>query len=257
MPSGGDGRPVTYLLLSDIHANLEALEAVLQADLALPPPDAVILLGDLVGYGPDPRAVIRRLRGLPGPLLAIRGNHDRVAAGIDRGAGFNEDALAAARWTREALDPADRRWLALLPRGPLALPGGELAVHGSPQDEDHYLFSAGSIRLAFDAVTAPLIFCGHTHQPLAAVLEDGRCTVNPLPRPGQDLVLVPGQRLLYNPGSVGQPRDGDPRASHARYEAATGRLTCFRVAYDCRPTVRKMRAAGLPETLCRRLAAGR
>ena len=88
----------TYLLLSDIHANLEALEAVLDADRALPPPDAALVLGDLVGYGPDPAAVIHRIRELPGPLLIIRGNHDRVVAGIDSGAGFNEEARSAARW---------------------------------------------------------------------------------------------------------------------------------------------------------------
>jgi diadenosine tetraphosphatase ApaH/serine/threonine PP2A family protein phosphatase len=247
----------TYLLLSDIHANLEALEAVLEADRVLPPPDAVLLLGDVVGYGPDPAAVIDRLRNLPWILMAIRGNHDRVVAGIDDGTGFNGDALTAARWARTAIGADDRRWLATLPRGPLTLPGGELAVHGSPLDEDHFLFSAESIRLAFDSHPAGLIFCGHTHHPRAAVLDGHRCTVTPLQRPKEELSVVPGQRLLFNPGSVGQPRDGDPRASYARYDAAAGRITLLRVAYDYRPTVRKMHDAGLPDPLCRRLAAGR
>ncbi len=248
---------MNYLLLSDIHANLEALEAVLNADGALPPPDAVLVLGDLVGYGPDPAAVIHRIRQLAGPLLVIRGNHDRVVAGIDSGAGFNEDALAAACWSREALSPDDRSWLAMLPRGPLALADGEVAAHGSPLDEDQYLYSAGDIRLAFDTVPAPVIFCGHTHQPLAAVLEEGRCTVRLLRRPKEELVRRPGQRLLFNPGSVGQPRDGDPRAAFARYDSESGRITFLRVAYDYRPTVRRMQETGLPDFLSRRLAAGR
>jgi diadenosine tetraphosphatase ApaH/serine/threonine PP2A family protein phosphatase len=248
---------VNYLLLSDIHANLEALEAVLDADGTLPPPDAVLVLGDLVGYGPDPAAVIHRIRQLAGPLLVIRGNHDRVVAGIDSGVGFNEDARSAARWSREAMSPDDQSWLAMLPRGPLALTGGEVAAHGSPLDEDQYLYSAGDIRQAFGSVPAPVIFCGHTHQPLAAVLEEGRCTVRLLLRPKEELVRRPGQRLLFNPGSVGQPRDGDPRAAFARYDSESGRITFLRVAYDYRPTVRRMREAGLPDFLSRRLAAGR
>lgn len=247
----------TYLLLSDIHANLEALEAVLETDRMLPPPDAVLVLGDLVGYGPDPAAVISRIRQLPGPLLIIRGNHDRVVAGIDSAAGFNEDARAAASWSRGALSPEDLAWLSMLPRGPLILDRGEVAVHGSPLDEDQYLYSAGPIRQAFDTVPAPLIFCGHTHQPLAAVMEEGRCTVQPLRRPKEELLCRSGRRLLFNPGSVGQPRDGDPRAAYARYHTDTGRITFFRVAYDYRPTVRKMHDAGLPDFLSRRLAAGR
>jgi diadenosine tetraphosphatase ApaH/serine/threonine PP2A family protein phosphatase len=248
---------VKYLLFSDIHANLEALEAVLEADRALPPPDAVLVLGDLVGYGPDPAAVISRIRKLSGPRMIIRGNHDRVVAGIDSGSGFNEDARAAANWSRGALSAEDQAWLAMLPQGPLILDRGEVAVHGSPLDEDQYLYSASLIRLAFDTVPAPLIFCGHTHQPLAAVMEDGRCTVRPLRRPREELLCASGRRLLFNPGSVGQPRDGDPRAAYARYDSETGRITFLRVAYDYRPTVGKMHNAGLPDFLSRRLASGR
>jgi len=247
----------TYLLLSDIHANIEALEAVLDANLAFPPPEAVLVLGDLVGYGPDPAAVIARVRSLPCPLKVIRGNHDRVVAGIDAGTTFNDNARAAAVWSRSILSPEDLSWLAMLPEGPLTLEQGEVAAHGSPLDEDEYLATSGPIRLTLESTPAPVVFCGHTHLPLTAVLEEGRCTVTPLRRPKEDLVRLAGQRLLFNPGSVGQPRDGDPRAAFARYDSETGRITFLRVAYDCRPTVRKMQAAGLPGFLSRRLAAGR
>jgi diadenosine tetraphosphatase ApaH/serine/threonine PP2A family protein phosphatase len=246
-----------HLLLSDIHANVEALEAVLDADSSLPPPDAVLVLGDLVGYGPDPAAVIQRIRSFPVPLRVIRGNHDRVVAGIDAGDTFNENARLAARWSRSVLTPGDLSWLAMLPEGPLTLEGGEVAAHGSPIDEDEYLNTSRSIRLAFQSVPASVLFCGHTHLPLVAVLEAERCTVTPLRRPKEALVLRPGQQLLFNPGSVGQPRDGDPRAAYARYDSEQGRMTLFRVAYDFRPTIRKMVEAGLPGLLSRRLAAGR
>lgn len=246
-----------YLLLSDIHANLEALEAVLEADGALPPPDTVLVLGDLVGYGPDPAAVIRRIRSLPVPAMRIiRGNHDRVAAGIDPGRGFNDQARQAARWTRERLDSGTREWLAMLPEGPLTHPGGVVAAHGSPLDEDDYLHTPARIRLVMELVSAPLILCGHTHLPMAGLMADGKLTVGPLQRPREDLACGPGRRLFFNPGSVGQPRDGDPRAAHARYDSGAGRITFYRTAYDYRPTVRKMREAGLPDALCRRLAAG-
>lgn len=248
---------MNYLLISDIHANLEALDAVLDADRAIPPPDAVLVLGDLVGYGPDPAAVISRIRAVPQPLIVLRGNHDRVVAGIEPGHGFNENARAAAYWSREKLDHQDQTWLAMLPEGPLTLDGGEVAAHGSPLDEDQYLNSADLIRMAFDIVPASMIFCGHTHMPLVAELEEGRCTVRALRRPKEEFVPRPGQRLLFNPGSVGQPRDGDPRAAFARYDSDSGRITFLRVAYDYRPTVRKMQEAGLPDSLSQRLAAGR
>lgn len=248
---------MNYLLLSDIHANLEALEAVLEADRSFPQPDAVLVLGDLVGYGPDPAAVLTRLRSLPGPLQVIRGNHDRVVAGIDAGDTFNENARLAARWSRSVLTAADHSWLAMLPKGPLTLEGGEVAAHGSPLDEDDYLNTSGSIRQALQSLSAPILFCGHTHLPLVAVLEAEQCSVTPLRRPKEALVRRSGQRLLFNPGSVGQPRDGDPRAAFARYDSEQGRMTLFRVAYDFGPTIRKMNEAGLPGLLSRRLAAGR
>jgi diadenosine tetraphosphatase ApaH/serine/threonine PP2A family protein phosphatase len=180
-----------------------------------------------------------------------------VVAGIDAGDTFNDHALAAARWAHSVLSPEQRAWLAMLPEGPLILERGELAAHGSPLGEDDYLTTSGPIRLIFEAVSAPMIFCGHTHLPLAARLEQDRCTVTPLRQPKEDLIRRAGQRLLFNPGSVGQPRDGDPSAAFARYDSETGRIAFRRVAYDCRPTVRKMHQAGLPDFLSRRLAAGR
>ena len=153
-----------YLVLSDIHANLEALDTV----LAAAPPDSydrVLVLGDLVGYGADPNAVIDRVRALD-PLAVIRGNHDKAACGLDDGSSFNQIARFAAAWTGDALTPPNRQYLYDLPAGPVLIDEGVEICHGSPFDEDHYIFDGNDARRALDASRRTLCLFGHTHLPV-------------------------------------------------------------------------------------------
>ena len=185
-----------HLVLSDIHANLEALDACL-ADAEVRGYDDVVVLGDVVGYGADPNAVVDRVRDLE-PIALVRGNHDKVSVGLESADGFNAVARAAARWTTDALTPHNRGWVAALPRGPLTVDDDIQICHGSPVDEDEYIF-----------------------------------------------------------GSVGQPRDGDPRAAYAIVDAPAGRIEMVRLQYPVQAAQDKIRRAGLPDPLADRLASGR
>ena len=243
-----------YLVLSDIHANLEALEAVL-ADAA--DFDHTLVLGDLIGYGADPNAVVDRLRGL-GQTTFIRGNHDKVGTGLDSVSGFNHLARMAIQWTAATLTGVNRSWVAALPRGPLAIDEMVEICHGSPFDEDVYIFDELDVRQAFTAATRPLCLFGHTHVPAAARMSDG--TFEPLGTPHgtrYELVLAPDSRYLVNCGAVGQPRDSDPRAAYGIVDTGARTLTVARVQYDIAATQAKILAAGLPEVLAQRLAIGR
>ena len=153
-----------YLILSDIHANIDALETVLAAAPA-DTWDRVIVLGDLVGYGAEPNAVIDRILALD-PLMVIRGNHDKAACGIDDGSSFNTVARTAAHWTLGALTPANREYLRLLPQGPVVIDERIEICHGAPFDEDHYIFDADDATRALDTDTRPLCLFGHTHLPV-------------------------------------------------------------------------------------------
>ncbi len=245
-----------YLVLSDIHANLEALEAVLEA-APRGEFDRLLVLGDVVGYGADPNAVVDRVRALA-PDAIIRGNHDKVAAGVEPADGFNQVARYAALWTFDALTDDNRAWLTNLPAGPLVVDDVEMC-HGSPDDEDEYIFEHVDAVEALRAMSRPLCFFGHTHVPIGYWLSmDG---FDVLVAPGTEsrvsIPIEPGRRYLINPGSVGQPRDGDPRAAFAVYEADRREVVLYRVPYDIERTQAKIQAAGLPEGLARRLAAGK
>jgi len=250
------------LLLSDVHSNIEALGRALASAAALGY-ERVLALGDLVGYGPDPGATIVAVRALPG-LLAVRGNHDRVAAGLEDGGEFNHAARAAALWTRAGLRREERDFLAGLPEGPRPFADGGLLCHGSPLDEDQYLLDAGQAGRCFAALPFDLCFYGHTHLPGAFILEEGRVRFQPasgggtLPAAGGGTVLAlqPGRRYLINPGSVGQPRDRDPRGGFALYDDAERTVTFHRFAYPAEDTRRKILAAGLPSWLGDRLLLG-
>jgi len=246
-----------YLVLSDIHSNLEALEAVLQAADARKH-DQVLVLGDLVGYGADPNAVIERVRALE-PAGIVRGNHDKAAAGIDDTGDFNEVARAAAEWTLRELTPAYRQYLAGLPAGPALVDDVIEICHGSPRDEDTYIFSDTEAIRALRASRRPVCLFGHTHVPLCArFLGQGRLQVDtPKGLPEFEVVVQEGQKQLINPGSVGQPRDGDARASYAIADLEIGRVLIYRVAYPVREAQAKILSAGLPSMLAHRLAMGR
>jgi predicted phosphodiesterase len=235
-------------VLSDIHANLPALDAVLAHAGAV---DGVWHLGDVVGYGPDPDGVIARL-GAVG-AIGVRGNHDAAAAGGSEIDWFNPEARRAMEWTRTAISVESIAWLKRLPER-WTLEGCEL-VHGSPREPLwEYVTSPAVARENLGHLAQPIGLHGHTHVP-AAFLEDGANVEHFGPRDGATLALA-GRRALINPGSVGQPRDGDPRASYMVLDPATGTSTWHRVAYDIESVQAAMRAVGLPAFLVSRLSIG-
>jgi len=243
-----------YLVLSDLHSNLEALEAVL-AVARTPGYERTLVLGDIVGYGADPNPVVEILRGLPG-LVAIRGNHDRVAASLEEADGFNEAARQSALWTRRSLTADNRDFLRRLPRGPLEFAPGKLLSHGTPLDEDQYLMDEGEARRCFEGARFDLCFFGHSHYPGAFVLEESRVSRRPATGDGPVTDLLPGRRYLINPGSVGQPRDHNPRGGFAIYDDASDTVAIHRVEYRAAEARAKILRAGLPRWLGDRLLLG-
>lgn len=244
-----------YLVLSDIHANLEALDTVLSS---APPGtyDRVLVLGDLVGYGADPNAVIDRVRALD-PLAVIRGNHDKAACGLDDGSSFNQIARFAAAWTNDSLTTDNRQYLRDLPTGPILIDDSVEICHGSPFDEDHYIFDGHDARRALDSSQRPLCLFGHTHLPVVFFDEGGQVGGEIPEDARHEVPLAPAVKFLVNVGSVGQPRDGDPRAAYATYDSSGPTLVLHRVPYPVEIAQRKIVAAGLPHTLANRLAIGR
>ncbi|MBA3296753.1 MAG: metallophosphoesterase family protein [Acidobacteria bacterium] len=245
-----------YLILSDIHANIDALDAVLEAAPASRW-DRALVLGDLVGYGAEPNAVIERVLSLD-PLATIRGNHDKAAICVDDAADFNHVARAAAVWTSEALTPEHRAYLERLPAGPLSIDDGTEICHGAPFDEDHYIFSIDDASQALDATARPLCLFGHTHLPIVYRRGGDGDSVPVQSSDGTvEVMLTDGARYLVNPGSVGQPRDGDPRAAFAIYDTDARQITMLRVSYAVEEAQRRILDAGLPLSLAQRLAIGR
>ncbi len=243
-----------YLVLTDIHANLEALEACL-ADAAARGYDRTLVLGDLVGYGADPNAVVARIRGID-PLAIVRGNHDKVACGMEEADGFNSVARNAVRWTFDVLTAEHRAWLADLPQGPHQVSELVEICHGSPFDEDAYVFDELDAARALKASSRPLCLFGHTHCPVAFELSsEGLGSFAPSDQ--SRVQLIDGSKHLVNPGSVGQPRDGDPRAAYAIVDEDARCVDMFRVKYAVGEAQAKVIKAGLPEVLVQRLALGR
>ena len=244
-----------YLILSDIHANLEALETVLGDAEGLW--QQSLVLGDLVGYGADPSAVITRVRALA-PTAIIRGNHDKVACGLDDAREFNNVARIAAEWTAAQLSAEQRDYLRALPKGPTEIDDRTMICHGAPFDEDHYIFDAADARRSLAEASRPLCLFGHTHLPVVfRRVDDVLSGGTPDPDAETVVKLQRGVRYLINPGSVGQPRDGDPRAAYAILDDDTQELTMIRVRYPVEEAQAKIHAAGLPPSLANRLALGR
>jgi len=250
---------VRYLLLSDIHANIQALEAVLK-DAAGAGYDAVLVLGDLVGYGADPQAVIDRTLALE-PAAIIRGNHDKVCAGLEPADHFNDVARRSIEWTTGVLSAGALRTLAELPKGPCAV--GDLIEisHGSPFDEDFYIFDTNDAARALDAAGARWSFFGHTHVPaIFATADDPVRSADPAgfgTNPNTDILTLPtlGPALI-NVGSVGQPRDGDPRAAYGLIDVDARTLTLRRVSYDIARAQARILEEDLPPYLAQRLGRG-
>jgi diadenosine tetraphosphatase ApaH/serine/threonine PP2A family protein phosphatase len=250
---------VRILILSDIHANLEALEACLRA---APPYDRVFNLGDVVGYGANPNETTERARQLGS--VFVRGNHDKACTGISSLEDFNPVAALAALWTREQLTADNLEFLKALPQGPLAPLTGLQCVHGSPRDEDEYVLTARDAYDILSTAKAPLTLFGHTHIQGAYWLDDthkkeGIVAPKYASAAGQqkfDLALKKTARYMVNPGSIGQPRDADPRAAFVLYDDERNMVTFHRVPYDIEGAQKKILAAGLPERLANRLAEG-
>lgn len=242
------------LILSDIHSNLEAFDAVLSD--AAGAYEATCCLGDVVGYGASPAECLERLETLA-PQWMVRGNHDRVCAGITDARTFSPVARAAIEWTRRELSPAALAGLAALPTGPIDIDARTTICHGAPSDEDAYLLDSADARFAFSSQSAALCLHGHTHaQTIFRLQGFAVYDETPARRTRLRVTLDPGSRYLINPGSVGQPRDGDPRAAYAVLDVTAGAIELRRVPYDIAGAQRRIRAAGLPEPLASRLATG-
>jgi len=245
-----------YLVLSDIHANLEAYETVM-AEAAPLGYERVLVLGDLVGYGADPNAICERIRALQ-PHALIRGNHDKVGSGIESPEGFNAVARSAIRWTHDRLSPENRDWLAGLPAGPMVVDDLIEICHGTPFDEDAYVFDDLDALRAMHSARRPICLFGHTHVQVGHFLSKeqfGLATADE-ERP-LTMAIEDNNRYLVNPGSVGQPRDGDPRAAFALVDTSAREVTLYRVPYDVGHAQARILDEGLPEVLAHRLALGR
>ncbi len=240
---------MVHAIVSDIHGNLEALETVL-ADIARHKPASMVCLGDFVGYGASPNECIARLR----PMIehAVAGNHDLAAIGKIKLGYFNNNAAEAARWTETALTPENRAYLESLPFSVRWLDA--LLVHASPaQPEDwHYVLSPAEALEEMDAFAETVCFIGHSHYPgtFDRIQERVRYTR------GAEIHLEKGHRYLVNVGSVGQPRDGDPRAAYVLYDHGSRLLRHVRVEYDVASAMKRILDAGLPRFLADRLQWG-
>ena len=242
-----------YLVISDIHANLEALQAVLAEAVGF---DHTLVLGDVIGYGADPNAVVDRLRQIE-PVTFIRGNHDKVGTGLETVSGFNHLARQAIQWTATTLTDVNRAWVAALARGPVQIDDLIEICHGSPFDEDVYIFDELDVRQAFTSARRPLCLFGHTHVPAAFSLAASTLqSVGPPRGTRFEIPLIGDSRYLVNCGAVGQPRDGDPRAAWLEVDISAGRATFRRTDYPVERTQSEMRELGLPEVLAARLEHG-
>lgn len=239
------------LIISDIHANLNALEAVLDA---AEPFDRVWCLGDVVGYGPDPNECIERLRDLP-ELECVKGNHDAAIIGEIDMAAFNYEAQASLDWLARVIKPRNYAWLDSL--GERIVLGETTLVHGSPRNPVwEYIMDIETAQINMNGFETDVCLIGHTHIPCIFQLEDVRT---------QDVgwyLLLPGnifyidRKAIINPGSVGQPRDHDPRAAFMIYDDELGQWSFHRVTYDIESVQKRIRAAGLPHHHASRLAQG-
>lgn len=242
------------LVVSDLHANEEALRSVLKR-VRRKKFDSVFCLGDFVGYGAQPNQVLDTMRTLRSRKIFIRGNHDRVAAGLDDANGFNQAAKASALWTRLHLSPANRRFLRDLTIGPL-MHKDVMLCHGSPYDEDEYVFNVHHAAQILALYQVPFILFGHTHLPAVFSIDPDMNVSGFAVREDATVKLDPRLRYLINPGSVGQPRDRNPDASCIILDTEKRTVQFFRVEYDLRKTQTAILKAGLPEVLATRLSYG-
>jgi predicted phosphodiesterase len=245
---------VRFLILSDIHGNWEALQAVL-ADCTQEY-DQIVCCGDLVGYNPNPSEVVDWVRN--NCAVVVRGNHDKVIAGLEGLQWFNEIAQASVLWSQQQLSIEQIKWLHELPTGPQHLEHFSI-FHGAPFDEDQYVLGPEGAVPCFACLELPLSFFGHTHVQGGFFLKWRN--VGRLPAVGPDrrdttFEINPDTSYMVNPGSVGQPRDGDPRAGYAIYDSDVQTVTLRRTEYPIQVTYQRIKDAGLPDVLGLRLFRG-
>ncbi len=248
-----------FLILSDIHANWDALQGVVR-HVRRKRYDRVAFLGDAVGYGASPNAVVSWLHGLGSATEIVRGNHDRVCSGLDSGDYFNRYAREASAWTLDRLEEKNLEFLRSFPEGPIEISPDAAICHGSSFDEDAYIFSVYDAEQAFESLPNQITFFGHTHVPTLFTrrAENGETTLRARLLSGRRTVidLEPETRYLINPGSVGQPRDRDPRAAYAIFDTDSRRVYLYRVPYRIATARRRIIQAGLPPVLGDRLLHG-
>jgi diadenosine tetraphosphatase ApaH/serine/threonine PP2A family protein phosphatase len=241
---------VRYAVVSDVHSNIEALDAVFAL---LRDDDALLCLGDIVGYGPNPNECVEKIRARA--TATVLGNHDVAAIDNFGLAYFNPAAREAMKWTQGVLTKENLAWLDSL--------GYEfrmpefLLVHGAPVNYFEYILDKAAAARAFAATDAPIIFIGHTHIAEVYTLDDDGTIEHAHVQQGATVKLLPGRRYLINVGSVGQPRDLNPRSSFGFYDSDTQTVTVTRVEYPIARVQEKIRAANLPDALARRLDVGR
>jgi predicted phosphodiesterase len=243
-----------YLIFTDIHGNMEAFQAVLKA-VRKKRIDHYIFLGDLVGYGASPNDVIQRILTLK-PLSIIRGNHDKAVSGLDSVQTFNPIAAAAIFWTKKTITRKNLDFLVRLKQGPDNVQDSITICHGAPFDEDYYIFGEFDAAEAFSYIRTPVCFFGHTHFPFVYTEKDGNVEGTFLEGNTNEVKLEKGTRYLINPGSVGQPRDRNPRAAFAVYDSEARTIKFSRVDYDVEEAKRRIIDEKLPPALAERLSLG-
>jgi predicted phosphodiesterase len=243
-----------YMIISDLHSNLESLEAALQYRAY----DRVVVLGDIVGYGANPNEVVDLVRDL-NPIAMVRGNHDKVVSGVEDGELFSAHALQAARWSRRQITPGNSAYLKNLAQGPIEVNSLFSIAHGSPLDEDEYLVYEEDAEPQFRGFRTPVCFFGHTHIPVIFALTGESQLLYDFPAGEQslELDLSGARRYLINPGSVGQPRDGNPLGSFAVFDSDQKTVQFLRYEYPIAVAQKKILQAGLPPFLAQRLSVGR
>lgn len=243
-----------YLIFTDIHGNLEAFLAILKF-IKRKKIDYYLFLGDIVGYGASPNEIIQKMQYLK-PNSSIRGNHDKAVCGLDAIDAFNPIAASAIFWTQKNIKKKNNEFLYRLRKGPLVIHDHITICHGSPFDEDYYIFGEFDATEAFKHIKTPLCFFGHTHFPYVYTDRDYGVEGTFLVGNSNEIKIEKGVTYLINPGSVGQPRDRNPRAACAVYDSGTKIVKFYRLEYDIEEAQKKIRENNLPSALSERLALG-